>query len=217
MLDIVKVTFTVTPESLEEGYRRGIFPMGHEGERAFTWHEPDPRGIIPLDAVHVPTSLRRRMRRGGYDITVDRAFGEVVRQCAARPGVWLTPKLVAVYEEMHRRGRAHSLEVWVDGELAGGIFGVHVGGAFFAESKFHRVTDMSKVALVTLLGLLREAGFVLFDVQYWTPHLAQFGTVEVPKADYRARLEAALRETREFPGAGRVQARPELRWAKADS
>ena len=134
MLDIVKVTFTVTPESLEEGYRQGIFPMGHEGERAFTWHEPNPRGIIPLDAFHVPSSLRRTIRRGGFAISVDRAFGEVVRQCAARPGVWLTPKLIAVYEEMHRRGQAHSLEVWVGGALAGGIFGVHLGGAFFAES-----------------------------------------------------------------------------------
>lgn len=199
MLDIVKVTFTVTPESLEEGYRQGIFPMGHEGERAFTWHQPDPRGIIPFDAIHVPSSLRRRMRRGGYEITVDRAFGEVVRQCAARPGVWLTPKLIAVYEEMHRRGQAHSLEVWVEGRLAGGIFGVHLGAAFFAESKFHRVTDMSKVALVELLLRLRDAGFLLFDVQYWTPHLAQFGAVEIPRMDYQARLREALACGRPFP------------------
>lgn len=199
MLDIVRVTLTVTPESLEEGYRRGIFPMGHEGERAFTWHEPDPRGIIPLDAIHVPGSLRRRMRRGGYEITVDRAFGDVVRQCAARPGVWLTPKLIAAYEEMHRRGRAHSLEVWVEGQLAGGIFGVHLGAAFFAESKFHRVTDMSKVALVELLGRLRDAGFVLFDVQYWTPHLAQFGAVEVGRAEYRRILAQALSKETDFP------------------
>lgn len=199
MLDIVRVTFTVTPESLEEGYRRGIFPMGHEGERAFTWHEPDPRGIIPFDAIHVPASLRRRMRRGGYEITVDRAFGEVIRQCAARPGVWLTPKLIAAYEEMHRRGKAHSLEVWVEGQLAGGIFGVHLGAAFFAESKFHRVTDMSKVALVELLGRLRDAGFLLFDTQYWTPHLAQFGAVEVSQADYRRMLGQALSKEVNFP------------------
>ena len=199
MLDIVRVTFTVTPESLEEGYRQGIFPMGHEGERAFTWHEPDPRAIIPLDAFHVPSSLRRTIRRGGFGISVDRAFGEVVRQCAARPGVWLTPKLMAVYEEMHRRGKAHSLEVWVGGALAGGIFGVHLGGAFFAESKFHRVTDMSKVALVTLLERLRDAGFALFDVQYWTPHLAQFGAVEISPKEYKARLRAALRLDCRFP------------------
>lgn len=199
MLDIVKVTFTVTPESLEEGYRQGIFPMGHEGERAFTWHEPNPRGIIPLDAFHVPSSLRRTIRRGGFAISVDRAFGEVVRQCAARPGVWLTPKLIAVYEEMHRRGQAHSLEVWVGGALAGGIFGVHLGGAFFAESKFHRVTDMSKVALVTLLERLRDAGFALFDVQYWTPHLAQFGAIEVSTGEYRRLLQQALALKTPFP------------------
>ena len=199
MLDIVKVTFTVTPESLEEGYRHGIFPMGHEGERAFTWHEPNPRGIIPLDAFHVPSSLRRTIRRGGFAISVDRAFGEVVRQCAARPGVWLTPKLIAVYEEMHRRGQAHSLEVWVGGALAGGIFGVHLGGAFFAESKFHRVTDMSKVALVTLLERLRDAGFALFDVQYWTPHLAQFGAIEVSTGEYRRLLQQALALKTPFP------------------
>lgn len=199
MLDIVKVTFAVTPESLEEGYRQGIFPMGHEGERAFTWHEPDPRGIIPLDAFHVPSSLRRTIRRGGFAISVDRAFGDVVRQCAARPGVWLTPKLIAVYEEMHRRGKAHSLEVWVGGALAGGIFGVHLGGAFFAESKFHRVTDMSKVALVTLLERLRDAGFALFDVQYWTPHLAQFGAAEISAEKYRRLLQEALSVRRNFP------------------
>lgn len=199
MLDIVRVTFTVTPESLEEGYRQGIFPMGHEGERAFTWHEPDPRGIIPFDAIHVPGSLRRRMRRGGYEITVDQAFAEVVQHCAARPGVWLTPKLIAAYEEMHRRGRAHSLEVWVEGQLAGGIFGVHLGAAFFAESKFHRVTDMSKVALVELLVRLREAGFLLFDVQYWTPHLAQFGAVEVTRAEYLRILAQALAKETGFP------------------
>jgi leucyl/phenylalanyl-tRNA--protein transferase len=199
VLDIVKVTFTVTPESLEEGYRQGIFPMGHEGERAFTWHEPNPRGIIPLDAFHVPSSLRRTIRRGGFATSVDRAFGEVVRQCAARPGVWLTPKLIAVYEEMHRRGQAHSLEVWVGGALAGGIFGVHLGGAFFAESKFHRVTDMSKVALVTLLERLRDAGFALFDVQYWTPHLAQFGAIEVSTGEYRRLLQQALALKTPFP------------------
>jgi leucyl/phenylalanyl-tRNA--protein transferase len=199
VLDIVKVTFTVTPESLEEGYRQGIFPMGHEGERAFTWHEPNPRGIIPLDAFHVPSSLRRTIRRGGFAISVDRAFGEVVQQCAARPGVWLTPKLIAVYEEMHRRGKAHSLEVWVEGALAGGIFGVHLGGAFFAESKFHRVTDMSKVALVTLLERLRDAGFALFDVQYWTPHLAQFGAIEVSTGEYRRLLDRALATRTAFP------------------
>ena len=199
MLDIVKVTFTVTPESLEEGYRQGIFPMGHEGERAFTWHRPDPRGIIPLESFHVPSSLRRTLRRGGFTITADRAFPEVIRACASRPGVWITPKLLAVYEEMHRRGKAHSLEVWAGGRLAGGIFGVHLGGAFFAESKFHRVTDMSKVALVTLLERLRGAGFALFDVQYWTPHLAQFGAVEIARQHYEARLRTALQLECRFP------------------
>lgn len=192
MLDIVKVTFSVTPESVEEGYRTGIFPMGHEGERAFTWHEPDPRGIIPLDSFHVPVSLRRTLRRGGFTVTTDRAFSSVVAACAARPGVWITPKLRAVYEELHRRGKAHSLEVWIGEELAGGIFGVHLGGAFFAESKFHRETDMSKVALVSLLERLQDAGFALFDVQYWTPHLSQFGAVEIGKSEYLARLRAAL-------------------------
>jgi leucyl/phenylalanyl-tRNA--protein transferase len=201
VLDIVKVTFSVSCESLEDGYRHGIFPMGHDGERAFTWHQPDPRGIIPLDSFHVPSSLRRTLRRGGFTITVDQAFSDVVESCAARPGVWITPKLRAVYEEMHRRGKAHSLEVWVDRRLAGGIFGIHLGGAFFAESKFHRVTDMSKVALVTLLERLRAAGFTLFDVQYWTPHLAQFGAVEMPRSDYETLLGASLLLDRRFPTA----------------
>lgn len=199
MLDIVKVTFSVTPESVEEGYRTGIFPMGHESERAFTWHEPDPRGIIPLDSYHVPASLRRTLRRGGFTVTTDQAFSSVVAACAARPGVWITSKLRAVYEELHRRGKAHSLEVWAGEELAGGIFGVHLGGAFFAESKFHRVTDMSKVALITLLERLRAAGFALFDVQYWTPHLAQFGAVEISAAEYQRLLHRALAMPVEFP------------------
>ncbi len=199
MLDIVKVTFSVTCDSLEEGYRTGIFPMGHEGERAFTWHRPNPRGVIPLESFHVPASLRRTLRRGGFTITTDSAFSEVLRACADRPGVWITPRLRAVYEELHRCGKAHSLEVWIGDELAGGIFGVHLGGAFFAESKFHRVTNMSKVALVTLLERLRAAGFALFDVQYWTPHLAQFGAVEIPESEYGRRLRAALALQRRFP------------------
>lgn len=199
MLDIVKVTFSVTPESLEQGYRQGIFPMGHEAGSALTWHRPDPRGIIPLCSFHVPASLRRTLRRGGYTVTTDRAFAEVVRACASRPGVWITPKLLAVYEEMHRSGRAHSLEVWVGGRLAGGIFGVHLGGAFFAESKFHHVTDMSKVALVTLLERLRAAGFTLFDVQYWTPHLSQFGACEISARQYQGLLRSALEIRSVFP------------------
>lgn len=192
MLDIVKVTSGVTAESVEAGYREGIFPMGHEGERVFTWHRPPARGIIPLNAYHVPRSLGRTLRQGRFQMTVDRAFAQVMAGCAARPDVWLTPALQRVYLELHRRGRAHSLEIWVEQELAGGIYGVHLGGAFFAESKFHRRRDMSKAALALLLEHLRLRGFVLFDVQYWTPHLAQFGAVEISAAEYRARLKHAL-------------------------
>ncbi|MBI5085075.1 MAG: leucyl/phenylalanyl-tRNA--protein transferase [Acidobacteria bacterium] len=192
VLDIVKVSAMLDPEQVEAGYRQGLFPMGDEGSRVFTWHRPRLRGVLPLENFHLSRSLARTLRNGRFEVTVDRAFEAVMDGCAARNDVWITAGVKRAYGQLHRAGKAHSVEVWVDGLLAGGTYGVHLGGAFFAESKFHRVRDMSKVALAHLVMRLKERGFALLDVQYWTPHLAQFGVVEIPAAAYRQRLKAAL-------------------------
>jgi leucyl/phenylalanyl-tRNA--protein transferase len=196
--DLVKVTATLTAPMVEAGYREAMFPMGHEAGRVITWHRPRWRGVLPLDRFHASRSLERALRLRRFDATFDRDFAGVVEGCAARPDVWITADLKRVYLELHRAGKAHSVEVWVDGELAGGVYGVHLGGAFFAESKFHRVRDMSKVALALLADRLRERGFALLDVQYWTEHLSQFGVLEISAREYRARLQSALALKCEF-------------------
>jgi len=197
-VDVVQISKTLDAKSVLAGYRQGTFPMGYPGRRIITWHCPDRRAVLPLDGLHVPRSLERRMRKGGFRVSFDEAFGEVMRGCAERESTWITKDIFRVYGELHALGRAHSVEVWVDGDLAGGLYGVHIGGAFFAESKFHRVTDMSKVALVSMVRRLRERGFGLFEVQYLTEHLAQFGVVEVGHEEYAGMLETALGAECEF-------------------
>jgi len=175
-----------------EACRHGVFPMADLDLHIVTWHRPRRRAILPLDSFHASHSLERRMRRGGFEVTFDQDFGGVMAGCAQRSPTWISEEFRAVYGAMHRAGKAHSVEVWVDGALAGGVYGVHLGGAFFAESKFHRVTDMSKVALVHLVRRLRERGFALLEVQYLTDHLAQFGVLEIPHKEYMGRLQLAL-------------------------
>jgi leucyl/phenylalanyl-tRNA--protein transferase len=177
---------------VEEGYRLGVFPMGELGRRIITWHCPDPRAIIPLDAFHVTRSLARTLHRGQFEVTYDRDFAGVMAGCADRPDTWITADVQRVYGDLHRIGKAHSVEVWIEGRLAGGVYGVHLGGAFFAESKFHRVADMSKVALVHLARRLTERGFRLLEVQYWTPHLDQFGAMEISHKKYMELLRMAV-------------------------
>jgi leucyl/phenylalanyl-tRNA--protein transferase len=138
------------------------------------------------------------MRKGGFEVTFDRDFTGVMRGCAARDSTWIGELFHRVYGELHAAGKAHSAEVWVEGALAGGIYGVHLGGAFFAESMFHRATDMSKVALVSLAARLFERGFTLLEVQYLTPHLSRFGAVEISHQEYMRRLQAALALERTF-------------------
>ena len=169
--------------------------MANPGHELITWHRPRRRAIIPLEAFHTSRSLARTLRQARFAVTFDEAFGDVMRACADRPGAdgtWIDSRILAAYEELHRRGGAHSVEIWVDGALAGGVYGVHIGGAFFAESKFHRVRDMSKVALSHLVFRLRERGFALLEVQYVTSHLEQFGAVEIPNRQYEKLLAAAL-------------------------
>ena len=181
--------------TLLRAYRAGYFPMAVEGR--IHWFSPVRRGIVPLDRFHVPRRLRRTVRGGRFEVSVNRAFGEVISACAAgrEPAdTWIDAAIVDSYTALHRRGFAHSVETWRGGSLVGGLYGVSLRGAFFGESMFHRVTDASKVALCALVDRLRERGYVLLDVQWVTPHLARLGAVDVPRSRYLAMLDRAMRE-----------------------
>jgi leucyl/phenylalanyl-tRNA--protein transferase len=178
------------PDLVLQAYRQGVFPMADPEDRRIAWYEADPRGILPLDAFHVPERLRRYMKR--FEFSADRAFAAVVDGCA-RPRTWISPEIRETYVELHRRGHAHSVEAWRDGRLAGGLYGVRVGGAFMAESMFHAVPNASGACLATLLERLRSRGFVLLDIQEVRPNTARFGAVSVPRAEYLRRLAEALR------------------------
>ena len=210
---LVGIGADLEPATLVDAYRRGIFPWPHPGA-PLPWFSPDPRGVIPLDGLVVSRSLRARIRHCGWETTVDHAFSTVIAGCADRPGpvgeagTWITAPMRAAYQRLHGLGHAHSLEVWADGELVGGLYGVAVGGVFTGESMFHLATDASKVALVDLtarldiadaceairqaaLGLtarLSEAGGCLIDVQVVTPHLASLGARDLPRAEFLERL-----------------------------
>src|SRR5215218_7256033 len=193
--EVVALGADLAPGTLLAAYRAGLFPMPVPDAPAMVWWSPDPRGIVPLEGFHVSRSLRRTRRR--YAITVDRAFATVVAGCAdpAREGGWITGEVAAAYTILHALGWAHSVEAWdADGTLAGGLYGVEIGGLFAAESKFHRRTDASKVALAALVERLRDAGGDrILDVQWTTPHLRSLGARDVPRAEYLERLPAALR------------------------
>lgn len=156
------------------------------------WVDPRLRGIIPLDGFHISRSLARRIRRGGYQATVDTDFAGVVTACAAREETWINDEIFRLYLDLHRMGHAHSQEIWQGGELIGGVYGVVLGRAFFGESMFSAATDGSKLALAHLVARLRAGGFELFDTQFLTPHLASLGAVEIPRAEYHRRLAEAL-------------------------
>ena len=186
----------LTPELLLYTYSQGIFPMGHDDGEIY-WYDPDPRAIIPLDdRFHVPRSLARRIRQGGFAVRVDSAFRAVITACAEpdqnRERTWITPEIIDVYCELHELGYAHSVETWIDGELVGGLYGVTVGGLFAGESMFSRATDSSKIALVHLVERLRSGGFTLLDTQFMTEHLRRFGAVEIARVEYQERLRRAL-------------------------
>lgn len=188
----------ISGELLVSAYASGWFPMAVEpGE--IRWYSPDPRGIIPLDRFHVSKRLARTWRSGRFTIEVDRAFHDVIRACAAAerdaddPGSWIDDEIMESYCALHARGFAHSIEAWHDGRLVGGLYGVALGGAFFGESMFHRVTDASKIALVGLVERLRARGFTLLDTQWVTEHLQQFGAIEIPRRRYLQLLDAALK------------------------
>ncbi len=182
----------LTPDLLIRAYVNGIFPMGDDRTSTVRWYSPDPRGHLPLSDFHVPHNLRQRVRRREFAVTTDQAFGRVIRACADRERTWITPRIVRAYTRLHERGAAHSVECWQNDELAGGLYGVALGGAFFGESMFFRVSNASKVALVHLVRQMRGGGFALLDTQYATEHLERFGVVEIPRGTYMERLEEAL-------------------------
>jgi leucyl/phenylalanyl-tRNA--protein transferase len=180
-------------------YRSGIFPWTDD---PITWWSPDPRAVIELDRFHVPKSLAKLLRKDVFEITVDRAFREVMEGCAepapGRGETWVTPAFIAAYTRLHEQGHAHSVECWQGERLVGGIYGVSLGAFFAGESMFHRVSNASKVALTHLVAHLRERGFVLFDIQMLTPVTRRLGGVEIPRAAYLQRLAAAIRCACEF-------------------
>ena len=187
----------IAPDVLLQGYRLGVFPMAMEDE-SIEWFSPDPRGILPLDLFHVPHALQRVLRKGAFEIRIDTSFDEVMRACAERPETWINEEIITSYTQLHEMGCAHSVEAWRDGKLAGGLYGVTIGGAFFGESMFHRVTDASKVALCALVDRLRAQKFMLLDTQWQTPHLARFGAIEISRRQYMYLLTRAVALKRSF-------------------
>lgn len=184
----------LTPDLLLHGYSIGIFPMAaHRDDPEVFWVDPRRRGVLPLDGFHISRSLGRRIRRARYRISLNEDFAGVLDGCADRADTWINREIRSLYLDLHRRGHAHSLEVWQDDSLTGGVYGVALGGAFFGESMFSRRTDASKIALAYLTGHLRRTGFELFDTQFLTDHLATLGAVEISRAAYHRRLERALK------------------------
>jgi leucyl/phenylalanyl-tRNA--protein transferase len=176
---------------LVQAYGQGLFPMALRG-REIGWFSPDPRGVLPVEGFRVPHGLARALRRSPFEIRVNTAFRRVIEECAVREETWIDEIILESYVNLHRIGFAHSVEAWAGGELAGGLYGVALGGAFFGESMFHRKTNASKVALHALVERLRGRGFALLDTQWLTPHLAQFGAVEIPRVEYLRQLARAL-------------------------
>lgn len=195
----------LTPEVIVRAYAGGVFPMAETAtDSEIHWFEPKRRGILPIEGFHVSRSLARSRRRGGFRFSCDGDFAGVVRACADRPVTWINAEIFRVFEALHGLGLAHSIEVRSpDGTLAGGVYGLALGGAFFAESMVSRVTDGSKLALAELMARLGRGGFRLVDTQYLTPHLASLGGIEIPRHQYRALLAEALE----------AEARPDLAFA----
>lgn len=191
----MKDEFTLTPQILLSGYAQGIFPMAESrDDPEVFWVDPRHRGIFPLDRFHISRSLARRLRKEDYEIRINCDFEAVLNGCADRDETWINPTIHALYMSLNAMDRAHSLEVWMDGKLAGGVYGVTLGRAFFGESMFSYRRDASKIALAYLVDHLVQTGFTLFDTQFITPHLASLGAVEIPRKAYQALLRDALRE-----------------------
>lgn len=197
MTAIDDVTIEITPQVLLKAYACGIFPMAESAEdNALYWIEPERRGILPLDRMHVPKRLARTIRSDVFEVKIDRSFEAVIEGCAAprsgRRSTWINGRIRTLYRELFALGHCHTVEVWQDGVLAGGLYGVHLGRAFFGESMFSKARDASKIALVYLVARLIYGGFTLLDTQFVTGHLARFGAIEVSRDEFQRLLEGAL-------------------------
>jgi len=206
----------LTPELLLRAYSVGIFPMAESAtDDSLAWFDPDPRGILPLDRFHLSRRLARTVRATDLRVTADQAFAQVIDGCAGggvrRPSTWINQPIRALCLDLHAMGHAHSIEVWSGEALVGGLYGVSLRAAFFGESMFSTVRDASKIALVHLVARLKRSGFTLLDTQFATEHLMQFGAVEIPRAEYRSRLAAALRRRADF-GPVQMPASEVLEW-----
>jgi leucyl/phenylalanyl-tRNA--protein transferase len=197
----------LTPDIVLQAYRQGVFPMAETRHaQEIGWYDPPVRGILPIDALHVPRRLRRTLRQAPYGVSFDGCFERVIRHCAdlrtaRRRETWINDEIIRLYAALHAQGDAHSVEVWQGDALVGGLYGIAQGGAFFGESMFSTATDASKIALVYLAARLWRQGFSLLDTQFVNDHLTQFGVMEIPRAEYRRRLAAALAQDVSFDGA----------------
>lgn len=189
----------ISIETLLRAYSMGVFPMANNrDDPRIHWIDPRHRGIFPLTNFHISRSLSRRIRQDNYTIRTNADFSGVLAGCADRPETWINPELTALYTALHEAGFAHSLEVWQDGQLVGGVYGVALGAAFFGESMFSRRVDASKLALAWLVHRLRSGGFTLFDTQFLTPHLASLGAIEIPRAEFHRQLAKAIAQPAQF-------------------
>lgn len=201
----------ITPTLLLQAYASGVFPMADAADAdELYWVDPQRRGVLPLDGLRVPRRLARAFLNGAFEIGIDRDFAGVLDGCADRPETWINAEIRRLYLDLHRGGYAHSVEVWAEGRLAGGLYGVALGAAFFGESMFSRMRDASKFALIALVARLRAGGFSLLDTQFVTDHLARLGAVEIGRAAYHRRLEAALAKPARFHALARDAARQSL-------
>lgn len=209
MTSLDDIMIEITPQVLLKAYACGIFPMAESADDpALYWIEPKHRGILPLDRVHVPKRLARTIRQAPFEIRIDHDFEAVIEGCAepsaGRYSTWINDRIRSLYADLFALGHCHTVEVWQGEELVGGLYGVHLGRAFFGESMFSRVRDASKVALVYLVARLRFGGFTLLDTQFVTDHLAKFGTIWVGRSEFQKLLEASLAD-----GSGQFSALPE--------
>ena len=193
----------LTPDMLVRAYASGIFPMARSrDDRRLYWIDPDQRGVIPLDTFHTPRSLRKVLRHAPFEVRCDTSFRQVMESCADTSGgrseTWINDEIIRLFVDLHELGLAHSVECWRDGQLAGGLYGLSIGAAFFGESMFSRATDASKVALVHLVARLRRGGYRLLDTQFVTEHLERFGAVQIPRRQYLRRLTEAIDERANF-------------------
>ena len=188
----------IKPELLLAGYASGFFPMAEPKNGEIRWFSPDPRGILPLDSFKISRSLHQVLRKNLFEIRYNTSFEEVIRACSGRGETWISEEIIQSYLALHRLGYGHSVEAWLGETLAGGLYGVALGAAFFGESMFSRVRDSSKVALVHLVGRLKERHFELLDTQFSTPHLSRFGVIDISRDNYLILLQNAVHKKRSF-------------------